>query len=53
MGIPPRAEINSPKEAERYIKLGVRDFCMGIDVLILYEWLRNNGSELRKMLSKI
>lgn len=53
MGIPPRAEIYNPKEAERYIELDVRDFCMGIDVLILYEWLRSNGSKLRRMLSKI
>ena len=48
-----RGEINSPKEAERYIKLGVRDFCMGIDMLILYEWIRNNGRELRRLLSQL
>ncbi|MEM2876048.1 MAG: aldolase/citrate lyase family protein [Candidatus Bathyarchaeia archaeon] len=51
-GIPPRAEINDPKEAERYIDLGVRDFCIGIDVLILYEWWKSKGSELREALSK-
>ncbi|HDM44908.1 MAG TPA: 2,4-dihydroxyhept-2-ene-1,7-dioic acid aldolase [Candidatus Bathyarchaeota archaeon] len=53
MDVRPRAEIDSPKEAERYIKLGVRDFCMGIDMLILYEWIKNNGRELRRLLSQL
>jgi len=53
MGVTPRAEIESPKEAERYIELGVRDFCIGTDMSILYNWCRENGGELRRILSKV
>jgi len=53
MGISPRAEINSPEDAERYIKLGVRDFSLSTDIRVLYNWLKENGDKLRKTLSKI
>lgn len=53
MGVAPRAEIQSPKEAKDYIELGVRNFSLHTDIRILYSWLRENGSELRKILSGI
>jgi len=53
MGISPRAEISTPKAAERYIELGVRDFSLHTDVRILYSWLKEEGDELRKTLSKL
>ncbi|CAN5871543.1 aldolase/citrate lyase family protein [soil metagenome] len=49
MGIPPRAEINSPDEAKYYLDLGVRHFCIGTDLVVLYQWMKNNGEELRKV----
>ncbi len=52
MGIHPRAEINSIVEAQKYIELGVRDFNIGIDVVILYHWLKENGEALQKTLEK-
>ena len=48
-GIPPRLELTAPKQAERYLEMGVRHFCMGTDIYILYDWLRENGAELRKL----
>jgi len=53
MGINPRAEIDSPEDAERYLKLGVRDFNLNVDVVILYEWWKKNGDEMRKIISTI
>ncbi len=50
MGIPPRAEINSPDEAKYYLDLGVRHFCIGTDLLVLYQWMKNNGEALRKVI---
>jgi 4-hydroxy-2-oxoheptanedioate aldolase len=47
MGVPPRAEINSPDQAEYYLDMGLRHFCMGTDLVILYDWLKQNGQELR------
>ena len=49
MGVPPRAEIGSPEQAKYYIDLGVKHFCIGTDVHILYSWWKNNGDELRKV----
>jgi 2-keto-3-deoxy-L-rhamnonate aldolase RhmA len=51
MGIAPRAEIASPEQAKYYLDLGVRHFCMATDIMILYHWLRENGEELRRVIS--
>jgi len=51
MGIPPRAEISSPDEARYYLDLGVEHFCIGTDIMILYHWFKENGEELRKVMS--
>ena len=52
MDVAPRAEISRPEDAERYVKLGVKHFNIGIDVRILYQWWRRNGEELKRILSK-
>jgi 2-keto-3-deoxy-L-rhamnonate aldolase RhmA len=51
MGVQPRAEIGSPDQAKYYLDLGVRHFCIGTDVSILYNWWRTNGEELRRAIS--
>jgi len=53
MDVAPRAEISRPEDAERYVKLGVKHFNIGIDVRILYQWWKRNGEELKRMLSKV
>ena len=50
MGVPPRAEIGSADEAKYYLDLGVRHFCIGTDITILYNWWREHGDPLRKAL---
>jgi 4-hydroxy-2-oxoheptanedioate aldolase len=49
MGVPPRAEIGSPDQAKYYLDLGVRHFCIGTEVSILYEWWKTNGEQLRRV----
>ena len=49
MGIPPRAEINSPEEAKYYWDMGVRHFCIGTDLFVLYQWMKDNGAGMRKL----
>lgn len=44
--------LSKPEEIQKYIDLGVRDFTIGTDVRILYEWLKKNGEDLRRILSK-
>jgi len=48
----PRAEINSVKDAQKYIDLGVRDFNINTDIVILYQWLKENGEALQETLKK-
>ena len=51
MGIPPRAEINSADDAKYYLDLGVRHFCIGTDIAILYNWMKDQGEAMRKALA--
>ena len=48
-GIQPRAEINSPDQAKRYLDMGVKHFCIGTDMVILFEWFKANGSAMRNL----
>lgn len=52
MGVQPRAEISSVDQAQYYLDLGVRHFCIGTDISILYSWWRAKGEELRKVISE-
>jgi 4-hydroxy-2-oxoheptanedioate aldolase len=49
-GIHPRAEISEPAEAARYLKLGVKHFCMGWDVGILHDYWRGRGEAMAGLL---
>jgi 4-hydroxy-2-oxoheptanedioate aldolase len=50
LGIAPRVEISRPDQATPYLDLGVRHFCMGWDVEILFEWFKREGEAMRKIL---
>jgi 2-keto-3-deoxy-L-rhamnonate aldolase RhmA len=50
-GITPRAEISHPRQAERYLDMGVRHFCMGWDMSILHDWFSDVGKSMREVLS--
>jgi 2-keto-3-deoxy-L-rhamnonate aldolase RhmA len=51
MGVAPRAEISSVDQAKHYLDMGVRHFCLGTEISILYGWWKNNGDALRKVIS--
>ena len=48
MGVHPRIELGSAAGAQRYLDMGVRHFCIGTDIDILYQWWKNEGDALRK-----
>jgi 4-hydroxy-2-oxoheptanedioate aldolase len=50
--IPVRAEIGSVDEAKYYLDLGMVHFNIGTDIFILYDWLKQNGKELRRAISE-
>jgi 2-keto-3-deoxy-L-rhamnonate aldolase RhmA len=49
-GIRPRVVIAGYEDALSYIDMGVRDFCIGNDLGVLYRWCRETGSKMREML---
>lgn len=53
-GVHPRIELgsNSADSAKRYLDMGVRHFCIGTDISILYEWWRGEGEDMRKALEE-
>ena len=50
-GIRPRVELGSPSGAKPYLDMGVRDFCIGWDVRILYDWFKSNGQAMKDLVS--
>jgi 2-keto-3-deoxy-L-rhamnonate aldolase RhmA len=50
-GLHPRVELGDPAQAERYLAMGVKHFCIGWDVRILHDWWRAKGVEMRGLLS--
>jgi 4-hydroxy-2-oxoheptanedioate aldolase len=52
MGVQPRAEIGSVEQAKYYLDLGVRHFCIGTDISILFDWWKRNGDQMRQVLGE-
>jgi 2-keto-3-deoxy-L-rhamnonate aldolase RhmA len=50
LGVAPRVEIDTPDQARPYLDMGVRHFCMGWDVGILFDWFKSSGAKLRAMM---
>ncbi len=51
MDIRPRIEC-SVEAMQKYIDLGCRDFCIGMDTSILVNWFKDSGKAIRKTLAK-
>jgi 2-keto-3-deoxy-L-rhamnonate aldolase RhmA len=50
MGLAPRAEIAHPGQARKYLEMGVKHFCIGTDMCILFDWFKANGAEMKKLI---
>lgn len=48
-GVQPRAEITDPADAQPYLEMGVRHFCIGTDLQILHAWLEERGGRLAEI----
>jgi 4-hydroxy-2-oxoheptanedioate aldolase len=49
--VAPRVEIASFEQAKPYLDVGVRHFCIGWDVRVIYDWCRQQGKAMRELLS--
>lgn len=52
MGIVPRVEIRQFEEAQRYMEMGVKDFCLGTDVDVIFHYCRDQVTQLGKLLDR-
>jgi len=52
MGIAPRVELRDFRDAEPYLKMGVKHFCVGWDVDTLYQWCREQGKAFKKVFER-
>lgn len=46
-GVHPRAEIQHPGQAQRYLDLGVKHFCVGTDMVTLWQYFKETGTAMR------
>jgi 4-hydroxy-2-oxoheptanedioate aldolase len=46
-GVRPRAEIATVEQAKYYCDLGVRDFCLGYDLMVIHDVLKAEGAKVR------
>ena len=49
LGIHPRVELGDPSQAERYLEMGIKHFCIGWDVTILHGWWQEKGKAMRTL----
>ena len=52
MGIAPRVEIKEFEQAAPYIDMGVKDFCLGTDLEVIYDYCRGQRDQLAKSLGR-
>jgi 2-keto-3-deoxy-L-rhamnonate aldolase RhmA len=52
-GVPPRIEIAEVEQADRYVQLGVRHFCIGWDRFIYQSGLARVGEGMRKLIETL
>ena len=50
-GVAPRVEIASFEQAKPYVDMGVRHFCIGWDLRVIYEWCQQQAEGMRKLLA--
>jgi 4-hydroxy-2-oxoheptanedioate aldolase len=51
MGVHPRVEAGSVEQARPYLDMGVRHFCIGWDIRVIFDWCRQQGAGMRGLLA--
>jgi len=50
-GVHPRIEIGSFEQAQPWLDMGVRHFCIGHDIRTLFNWCKTQGAAMRELLA--
>jgi 4-hydroxy-2-oxoheptanedioate aldolase len=48
-GVHPRIELGSLDQAKRYLDMGVRHFCVGWDIRIIFNWCKEQGKIIEEL----
>ncbi len=51
-GVAPRVEVSSFEQTKPFIEMGVRHFCIGWDLGVLYGWCHQQAKGMRELLNK-
>ena len=52
MGVAPRVELGDIREADQYVKMGVKHFCVGWDIDIIHKYCRDQGAVFDEVFRK-
>jgi 4-hydroxy-2-oxoheptanedioate aldolase len=52
MGVPPRVELGDFRDADRYLKMGVKHFCVGWDIDIIHKYCKDQGTVFAEVFGK-
>lgn len=52
MGVAPRVELGDIRDADRYIKMGVKHFCVGWDIDIIHKYCKDQGAVFAEVFGK-
>jgi len=52
-GTTPRVEIASFEQAKPYLEMGVRHFCIGTDLKVIYGWCQQQAAGMQKLLASV
>jgi len=52
MGVAPRVELGDFRDADRYLKMGVKHFCVGWDIDVIYKYCKDQGTGFAKVFGK-
>ncbi|MDF1515443.1 MAG: aldolase/citrate lyase family protein [Anaerolineae bacterium] len=50
-GVHPRIEIGSYAQAQKWLDMGVRHFCIGWDIRTIFTWCKEQGAAMRELLA--
>ncbi len=52
MGVAPRVELGDMRDADRYLNMGVKHFCVGWDIDIIHKYCKDQGAVFREVFGK-
>ena len=52
-GVAPRVEVATFEQAKPYIDMGVRHFCIGWDIVVIFGWCQNQAAGMKALLDSV